>query len=169
MTATPDLVPELISLSDHRQRRTERTAAEDVGAVTLVVAVVRDAVEAQRVRDALDEFLKKSLPDGSVGSGHEGVLTCGDVTLDLGSLHVSLADGSAVSLTHQELRLLRTFLEHPGQVLTREQLMEQAWEFADASQRRTVDVHVRRLRVKLAASTTRITTLRGFGYRFDAG
>jgi DNA-binding response OmpR family regulator len=97
------------------------------------------------------------------------VLTCGDVTLDLGSLHVSLADGSAVSLTHQELRLLRTFLEHPGQVLTREQLMEQAWEFADASQRRTVDVHVRRLRVKLAASTTRITTLRGFGYRFDAG
>lgn len=172
MTAATDLVPELISLAERRQPVTDRAGgAGDTGAVTLVVALVHDAAQAQRIRAALDGLLETSPADRAAASSQQGVLVRGDLTLDLASLRVSLADGSpdgaTLSLTHQELRLLRTFLEHSGQVLTREQLMEHAWEFADAGQRRTVDVHVRRLRVKLAASTTRITTLRGFGYRFD--
>lgn len=169
MTALPDAIPELVSLADRREQRTARTSVRDAGSVTLVVAVLQDRAQAERLCDILDQYVNNPVTAGPVTGAADRVLTLGDVTMDLASLRVWLADGTSPSVTHQEFRLLRTFLEHPGQVLSRAQLMSQAWEAADAGGRRTVDVHVRRLRVKLAGSTTRITTLRGFGYRFDAG
>ncbi len=94
------------------------------------------------------------------------VLEAGDIRLDLGRLEVTVA-GRRVSLTHQELLLLEVFLRHPGRLLTRARLLELAWNQVGEGPRRTVDVHVLRLRVKLGAAARRIVTVRGFGYRFE--
>lgn len=75
--------------------------------------------------------------------------------------------GSLLDLTRYEFLLLNTFLAHPGQVLTRGQLMERVWAGAEESSDRTVDTHVKTLRAKLRAVRPEedpIQTHRGFGY-----
>lgn len=75
--------------------------------------------------------------------------------------------GSALRLTRYEFRMLKVFLERPGRVLTREQLMYQVWEEPEASGERTVDAHVKSLRAKLrevSPETEYIKTHRGIGY-----
>ena len=70
--------------------------------------------------------------------------------------------GERVALTRVEYDLLHFLALHPRQVFTRSQLLESVWGFAHGGPR-TVDVHIRRLRAKLGNS--RVTTVRGFGYR----
>jgi DNA-binding response OmpR family regulator len=76
-------------------------------------------------------------------------------------------DGSAVELTRREFDLLVHLQQHRGQAFSREELMTAVWQTAYLAGDRTVDVHVRRLRVKLGRHAERLSTLRGFGYRFD--
>ncbi len=70
--------------------------------------------------------------------------------------------GELVALTRVEHDLLHFLALHPRRVFTRSQLLESVWGFAHGGPR-TVDVHIRRLRAKLGNS--RVTTVRGFGYR----
>lgn len=75
-----------------------------------------------------------------------------------------------VALTAVEYRLLLTFAAHPGQVLTRNQLLEGIWDIdGDFVGDNTLTVYIKRLREKLAEAgdTARITTLRGLGYRME--
>ena len=75
--------------------------------------------------------------------------------------------GKALDLTRYEFRLLKTLVARPGHVLSREQLMEAAWEDPGASLDRTVDAHIKTLRAKLRAAGARedpIQTHRGMGY-----
>lgn len=79
-------------------------------------------------------------------------------------------DGSEVELTQREFDLLLFFAEHPGQVFSRDQLMERVWEFAFYSDTTTVTVHVRRLRAKIERAPDQprwIQTVWGIGYRFS--
>lgn len=77
--------------------------------------------------------------------------------------------GEQVDLTRREFDLLRFLAEHPRQVFTRQQLLGQVWG-DEHTVGRTVDVHVRRLRMKLAApGRPLVTTLRGVGYRLASG
>ncbi len=83
----------------------------------------------------------------------------------------ALRDGTELPLTIREFDLLSFFLQHPGRVLGREELMRRVWgwEFGDLS---TVTVHVRRLREKIEDDPARprlISTVWGVGYRFDPG
>jgi DNA-binding response OmpR family regulator len=71
-----------------------------------------------------------------------------------------------VSLTSTEFDLLTHLLRHPGQVLSRDQLLSAVWGYAAAAGTRTVDVHVAQLRAKLGASSP-IRTVRGIGYAAD--
>lgn len=87
------------------------------------------------------------------------------VTVDRASRYASVA-GGALDLTYREFELLATLVEHPGRVFTREQLLNTAWDHAPVGSR-TVDVHVRRLRVKLGPAAGRLTTIRNVGYRFE--
>ncbi len=73
-----------------------------------------------------------------------------------------------VMLSALEFRLLTTFLANQGRVQTREMLLEKVWDIHAEVQTRTVDVHVKRLRTKLAEAGEYIKTLRGVGYRFVA-
>lgn len=77
--------------------------------------------------------------------------------------------GVDLGLSRTELRLLAVLLAHPGQVFSRAQLMDHAWDEPDASMERTVDSHVKSLRAKLrtgGADPELIRTHRGFGYAF---
>jgi len=74
-------------------------------------------------------------------------------------------DGAPVALRAQEFDLLWTLVQHRGQVLSREQLLRQAWGYDYVGQTRTVDVHVAQLRKKLAGSDVRIVTVTGVGYK----
>jgi two-component system phosphate regulon response regulator PhoB len=96
------------------------------------------------------------------------VLRLGGLTLDAASHRVSL-DGEELSLTPTEYRLLQALLERPGRTQSRRQLLERVWDvesrLSDRIQTRTVDMHVRRLRSKLAHVGDWVETVRGFGYR----
>jgi two-component system OmpR family response regulator len=78
-----------------------------------------------------------------------------------------LRDGAPVPLTRREYDLFQFFCENPRRVFSRSQLLRQVWGYDMVGTERTVDVHVRRLRVKLGECAAIITTVRGVGYRLD--
>ena len=86
----------------------------------------------------------------------------GDLELDLRSRRVRCGD-TDTDLTAREFSLLEVFLRHPGQVLTREQLISHAWNLDFDPASNVVDVYVRALRAKIGAD--RLETVRGAGYR----
>lgn len=91
------------------------------------------------------------------------------VTIDLSRKRV-LLDNVPAPLTFREFELLQYFVLREGRTVTREELIESLWADADAEEtpnERTIDVHVRRLRVKLAHYQDIVRTVRGTGYRFD--
>lgn len=80
---------------------------------------------------------------------------------------IVLRDGVPVRLTRREFDLLAFLGTHPRQVFDRRQLLGQVWGYEMVGGERTVDVHVRRLRVKLGEPGPLIATVRGVGYRLD--
>lgn len=94
------------------------------------------------------------------------VLRCGGIVMDT-ARHTVTADGQEVSLTLKEYDMLHLFLEHPGMVLTRNQLLDRVWGVGFAGETRTVDVHIGTLRTKLGSSADIIQTIRGVGYRLE--
>jgi two-component system, OmpR family, copper resistance phosphate regulon response regulator CusR len=93
-------------------------------------------------------------------------LEAGGIALDLRTRQAQV-EGGTVELTAREFALLEMFLRHPGQVLSREQLLSHVWGFDYDPGSNVVDVYVRYLRKKLGAQ--RISTLRGMGYRLETG
>ncbi|HET8577852.1 MAG TPA: response regulator [Methylomirabilota bacterium] len=83
--------------------------------------------------------------------------------------HVVAVGETPIQLTPKEFDLLHALAEAEGRVLSREFLLDRVWGYAAASEieSRTVDVHVRRLRVKLADEGRRITTVKSVGYRLE--
>lgn len=96
------------------------------------------------------------------------VLQCGGIAMDT-VRHMVTADGREVALTLKEYDILRVFLEHPGAVITRDQLLDRVWGIDYAGETRTVDVHIGTLRTKLGGSADIIHTIRGVGYRMEQG
>ena len=80
--------------------------------------------------------------------------------------HTVSADGARVELTYKEFELLKLFLSHPGVAWTREKLMEQVWGTDYCGETRTVDMHIRTLRQKIAPYGEQIETIRNVGYRW---
>ena len=96
------------------------------------------------------------------------VLAAGPIALDERSRRVTV-DGRPVDLSPREFSLLECFLRHPGQSLTRDQLLDQAWPFSVAVTPNAVDAYVHYLRTKLGGAGTWIQTVRGVGYRLADG
>ena len=99
-------------------------------------------------------------------SGHpsEATLVAAGITLDLRSRRADV-DGRAVELSAREFILAEMFFRHPGQVLTREQLLSNVWGYDFDPGSNIVDVYVGYLRKKLRPDL--IETVRGMGYRLD--
>lgn len=97
-------------------------------------------------------------------SENEKVLEFNGLTIDPAQRLV-LLNGQEVHLTPTEFDLLATLARKPKQVLTREKLLEEVWDWVDASGTRTVDSHVKALRHKLGSEMIR--TVHGVGYAFE--
>lgn len=102
------------------------------------------------------------LREGGAAPATDGALTVGDLTLDVRRRTARVAERE-VELTAREFALLEAFVEHPEQVLSREQLLGMVWDMDFDPGSNVVDVFVRSLRSKIGAE--RIVTVRGVGYR----
>jgi len=93
-------------------------------------------------------------------------LEIGDLVLDPATRRAWRGD-TEIHLSPKEFALLEAFMRRPGQVLSRLQLLEHAWDFAYENRSNVVDVYIRRLRRKIGEAT--LETVRGAGYRLRAG
>ena len=147
---------------------------------TPVVALTARAEDAQRIAglDAgMDDYMTKPFDPRELVSRVRAILRRsagmpgGGRILTVGNVHVDPAHhevrvgGSPVSLRAKEFELLEAFCRQPGIVLTRDKLLEDVWGFAYPGETRTVDVHVKQLRDKLAGMTAKIETVWGVGYK----
>ena len=98
-------------------------------------------------------------------------LVVGNLKMNFSSYEVFL-NGEPLELTPKEYELLKLFLTNIGKAYSREQLLDQVWGYEYYGDTRTVDVHIRHLRAKIAEDTQlseAIETVRGVGYRFSFG
>ena len=121
---------------------------------------------------ALEELLARlrvMLRRSQPAEGREPVLRFSDVVLDPETAEVRRGD-RPIELTRTEFELLRVFMEHPNQVLTRDVLHERVWGYDAATASNTLEVYVGYLRRKLEAGgePRLVQTLRGFGYALRA-
>ncbi|MEE8571668.1 MAG: winged helix-turn-helix domain-containing protein [Gemmatimonadota bacterium] len=94
----------------------------------------------------------------------ERIIVVGGVQLDRDSQR-ACTGGEVMDLTPLEYRLLEVFVVRRGQVQTRRQLLQAAWNTEAQIETRTVDMHVARLRAKLGGAGDMLETIRGVGYR----
>jgi DNA-binding winged helix-turn-helix (wHTH) protein len=116
------------------------------------IDVVRAALRDPRITDVDDE--EDDEPQG--------------IVVDVPRRKV-FADGVSANLTFKEFELLNYLIDHQGETISRKELVELVWDDEDdtAVNERTIDVHIRRLRAKIAGYEDIIRTVRGGGYRFD--
>ncbi len=98
------------------------------------------------------------------------VVAAGPIRIDFARREVTAA-GKNVHLSRREFDLLALLLSPPGQVRTRDELIDRLWSGRDLADTRTLDTHIRRLRVKLEndpADPQYLVTVRGVGFRFDS-
>jgi len=91
----------------------------------------------------------------------------GELIIDRSRRRVTLG-GEPIQLTPTEYRLVSALASRPDEILSRDELAQLVWGYQDASSGRTIDVHIRRLRVKLASGPVpapAIVAVRGFGYK----
>jgi two-component system, OmpR family, phosphate regulon response regulator PhoB len=147
----------------NKDDESDRITGLDLGADDYVVKPVSVAELMARVR----AVTRRSRPAPA-----EGGLRFGELLIDRRSREVRIG-GSRVALTHREFDLLAYLASSPGQVFSRDQLLDQVWGSSSAWQdSKTVTEHIRRLRVKLGTSpdaTDWIRTVHGVGYAFTTG
>ena len=83
------------------------------------------------------------------------------------ALHKVFLDGQEITLTYKEYELLYFFMSNPGQVFSREQLLNRIWGYDFEGTTRTVDTHIKTLRQKLGNEGRHIVTLIRSGYKFE--
>lgn len=81
--------------------------------------------------------------------------------------HQVFLDGQEITLTHKEYELLSFFMANPGQIFSREQLLNRIWGYDFEGTTRTVDTHIKTLRQKLGDEGKHIVTLIRSGYKFE--
>lgn len=98
------------------------------------------------------------------------IVRVGAMELNRYSYEVTLKDEGPMTLPLKEFELLFKLASHPGQIFTRNQLIEQIWGFDYEGDDRTIDVHVKRLRERFPedAAGVAIRTIRGLGYKLEA-
>jgi DNA-binding response OmpR family regulator len=146
-----------------RAAEIDRVLGLELGADDYVVKPFSPRELVARVR----AVLRRSA--AAVGSPAEGVLRFDDLVIRTAGRTVEVG-GRSVELTAKEFDLLHHLASHAGQVFSREQLMDQVWDYQYAGDASTVTVHVRRLREKVEADPGRprwVKTVWGVGYKFE--
>lgn len=94
------------------------------------------------------------------------MLSAGEISINPAAHKVFLG-GMEITLTHKEYELLHFFVSNPGQVFSREQLLNRIWGYDFEGNTRTVDTHIKTLRQKLGSEGRSIVTLIRSGYKFE--
>ncbi len=168
-----------IGLPDIPGTEVARRLRESGSHVPILMLTARDAIE-DRVRglDAgADDYLVKPFAFEELSArlralgrrvsadAHDGAtLRNGPIVLDDVRRLVTV-DGGPVELSPREFSLLECLLRHPGQVLSRDQLLDAAWPYGEMLTHNSVDTYIHYLRAKLGRGAGCITTVRGVGYR----
>lgn len=144
-----------------RSEEADRIRGLDTGADDYVTKPFSPAELIARIK----ALLRRARPELSAD-----MLSAGEIVMDLAAhrVHVSQTE---VELGPTEFRLLQHFMEHPGRVYSRDQILDAVWGRDINVEDRTVDVHIGRLRKALrdAAGRDPIRTVRGAGYSLEAG
>jgi DNA-binding response OmpR family regulator len=176
----PDLIvldlmlPELDGLEVCRQLR----AAESPVAILMLTARDDDIDKILGLEMGADDYLTKPFNPRELVARVKAVLRradrkvvigstkriLDDLIIDTGSREVTI-HGSNVRLRSKEFDLLAMLVEHKGLVLTREKILDRVWGYEYFGETRTVDVHIGQLRKKIAASSVKIKTVIGVGYK----
>lgn len=104
------------------------------------------------------------------GGADSGVITVNGITLDEDA-HSASGEKGSIDLTPREFELLASLMKNAGKVVSREDLLRDAWGWEYLTETKTVDTHIKRLRDKIQAAgydPTLVETVRGYGYRFKA-
>ncbi|HEY9888577.1 MAG TPA: response regulator transcription factor [Candidatus Obscuribacterales bacterium] len=112
-----------------------------------------------------DAFLKNIQIYLQPGDTSAEQLRFGELALDLGS-RTAARNGRVIDLTMKEFELLRYLMEHPREILTREQILENVWGYDFMGESNVIEVYVRYLRLKIDSDSEKrlIQTVRGVGY-----
>ena len=142
-----------------RGEEADRVRGLEVGADDYVIKPFSPSELVARIR----AVLRRARP-----SGADEMLTYSGIAMDLAAHRVTRS-GRSIHLGPTEFRLLRFFMERPGRVFTREQLLDGVWGRDLYVELRTVDVHIRRLRKAINGEGERdpIRTVRSAGYALD--
>ncbi len=180
----PDLVildimlPGMDGLSIYKAMKAKRMTA-DIPALFLTArAQLEDRLEGLKL--GADDYMTKPfspkelvlrvrniLARANAGAAAKLVVRSGALMLDKNTLRAS-AGGEELELTSAEFKLLSYLMERPGKVQDRYKLQNVLFGYADTTQSRALDTHIKRLRQKLGAYSSCICTERGVGYYFEA-
>jgi two-component system response regulator ResD len=180
----PDLVVLDIMLPGFDGLEVMRRVHADLEGRVAVILLTAKGEESDRVvglKRGADDYVVKPFSPAELVARVDAVMRrstdedAREEPLDLGPLVIDPSERSAriegrdVDLTQREFDLLYFLAQHPGQVFSREQLMDRVWQFSFYTDTTTVTVHIRRLRAKLEPEPSEprwIQTVWGVGYRF---
>src|SRR5437899_822753 len=112
--------------------------------------------------------IKRLLRSGPSTEDKGDRIYVGDLALDIPG-HQAMVKGRPIELTATEFKLLTVLAQRRGRVQSREQLLQDVWEYDTLIDTRTVDTHMSRLREKLGPAAKHLDTVPGVGYRFPEG
>ncbi len=151
-------------------------------AIILLTAKGEEADRVIGLRLGADDYVVKPFSPAELMARVDAVLRrmdtapASEAPLDFNGLHIDLAgrraavEGQEAQLTQREFELLAFLARHPGQVFSRNQLMDAVWQYSFYTDTSTVTVHIRRLRAKIEpdpAQPRHLQTVWGVGYRFQ--
>jgi len=160
---TCEKIREISSLSDTvitfltaRSEDYSQIAGFDAGADDYITKPIRPKVLISRV----SALLRRS----GISQVTDSILNFGDITINK-EQHSTTYKGVEVSFAKKEFKLLNLLVSKPGKVFTREEILEKVWGSDVVVGDRTIDVHIRKLREKLADHY--VKTVKGIGYKFE--
>ncbi len=181
----PDLIVLDVMLPGVDGLEVMRRLREDATGQVAILLLTARGDETDRVeglRSGADDYVVKPFSPAELIARVDAVLrrtrdgSDPEPSLSFEGLHIDVAghrvtrDGDEIALTQREFELLLFLARHPGQVFSRDQLMESVWRYSFYTDTATVTVHVRRLRAKLEREPSAprwLETVWGIGYRFQ--
>ena len=152
----PELQHTLITFLTARGEDYSQVAGFEAGADDYITKPIRPKVLVSRVK----ALLKRR----GITQDTNSIIELGDIVIDK-EKHLTTYKGQEVIFAKKEFKLLKLLISKPGKVFTREEILEKVWGTDIIVGDRTIDVHIRKLREKLADHY--VKTVKGVGYKFD--
>ena len=152
----PSLKETVVSFLTARSEDYSQIAGFEAGADDYITKPIRPKVLVSRVK----ALLKRR----GITQDNNSIIELGDIVIDK-EKHLTTYKGLEVIFAKKEFKLLKLLISKPGKVFTREEILEKVWGSDIIVGDRTIDVHIRKLREKLADHY--VKTVKGVGYKFE--